>query len=89
MSEPYVILKRGLFYGPQSQGYTGIRDLAGRYSKAEADAEARIEGVSCMPLSAAPEFTDQCFDDLARKHLAGQRDKLREQVRALGAEPCA
>jgi hypothetical protein len=89
MSEQYVILKRGLFYAPDAQGYTGIRDLAGRYSKADAEAEARIEGVSCMPLSAAPEFTDACFGDLARKHLAGQRDKLREQVRALGAEPCA
>lgn len=89
MSDPWVKMKRGLFYRPDDCGYTGIRDYAGRYSEAEAKAEMACEGVTAMPLADAPEFSSACFDDLARNHLQAQRDALREQVKSLGQEPCA
>ena len=88
MSEPWVKMKRGLFYSPNDCGYTGIRDLAGRYSEEEARAETQIEGVTAMPVADAPEFSNACFADLARDHLLRQRDALRDQVKALGQEPC-
>lgn len=89
--EPWVKMKRGLFYAPNDCGYTGIRDLAGRYSEAEAKAETSCEGVTAMPLSEAPEFSPACYDDLARQHLQSQRDKacreLELTLRAVLAEP--
>lgn len=86
-SEPWVKIKRGLYYGPNDCGYTGIRDLAGRYTKAEAIAETKCEGVTAMPFAIAPEFAPACFDDIARHHLTKQRNALRAQLRLLGYEP--
>jgi hypothetical protein len=83
----WVKMKRGLFYSPNDSGYTGIRDLAGRYTEAEAMAETNCKGVTAMRLDAAPEFSPACFDDLARQHLTRQRDALRAQLRLLGYEP--
>ena len=89
--EPWVKMKRGLFYGPNDRGYTGIRDLAGRYSEAAATAETTLEGVTAMPLAEAPEFAPNCYDDLAMKHLRQQRDTARKDLeltlRAILAEP--
>lgn len=89
MSEPWVKMKRGLFYRTGNCGYTGIRDLAGRYPRDEAEAEARMEGVSAMPLAQAPEFSPACFDDLARDHQQSKVEALRKQIRDAGEEPCA
>lgn len=79
MTEQWVKMKRGLFYLPNDCGYTGIRDHAGRYSRSEAIAETSCEGVTAMPLADAPEFSQACFDDVAREHLKRQRDRAREQ----------
>lgn len=84
----WVKIKRGLFYKPDNCGYTGIRDHAGRYSEDEAKAEARLEGVTAMPLSEAPEFSAACFDDLARAHLQRQRDMLLEYVASSASAGC-
>lgn len=81
MSEPYLIMKRGLYYRPNGAGYTGIRDHAGRYSKDEAQSH-EVSSWGCTPviavkLSEAPEFSPKCFDDLALKHVIAQRDAMR------------
>ena len=79
MTEPWVKMKRGLFYMPNDCGYTGIRDHAGRYTQAEALAETSCEGVTAMPLADAPEFSPACFDDVARAHLKRQLERVRKQ----------
>lgn len=66
----FLLLKRGLYYRPGSKGYTGIKDHAGRYSKAEAEAQADPAcGVAMIAEVEAPDFAPKCFDDLARAHL--------------------
>ena len=75
----YLLMKRDLYYRPNAQGYTGIRDYAGRYTKAEARAHARDgrDGVTMILEEDAPEFTRACHDDLARDHLLKQREQMR------------
>jgi len=76
MSE-YVWIKRDLFEYPKHQGYTGIRDSAGTWPLEEAQRYGlpikakydRSHDHYALPIEAAPEFTNACFDDLARDHL--------------------
>lgn len=88
----WLLEKRGLYYRPNGAGYTGIKDHAGRYT--EADACSHMvggSGVSRIREDHAPEFSKACFEDLARKHLADQRDRLEaanEKLRA-ALEPFA
>ena len=73
----YVWIKRDLFECPKHQGYTGIRDNAGTWPLEEAqrfglpikEAYDRSHEHYALPIEAAPEFTNACFDDLARDHL--------------------
>lgn len=95
----YVLLKRDLFECARHQGYTGIRDKAGSWSLEYVqrrdlpvkDAYDRSHEHYALPLSAAPEFTRACFDDLARDHLIEQRDAQANEIEALRAalEPFA
>jgi len=78
MTDRYLLMKRGLYYRPDAMGYTGIRDNAGRYPKAEAETHVHPEsGVTMIPEGRADEFSPACCDDLARDHLKKQRDDLR------------
>lgn len=73
----YVWIKRDLFECPKHQGYTGIRDCAGTWPLEDAqrfglpikEAYDRSHEHYALPIEAAPEFTNACFDDLARDHL--------------------
>lgn len=81
MAPQYLLVKRDLYYRPNGEGYTGIRDHAGRYSQAEAEAHCYSAGpegnsVAMIREDEAPEFTRACFDDLAREHLRKERDRL-------------
>jgi hypothetical protein len=53
MSDAWVIRKRGMFYRPNRAGYTSRITEAGRYTEAEARAEARVEpeSISAHPAS--------------------------------------
>jgi hypothetical protein len=84
--EPWVIIKRGLFYRPDNCGYTGIRDYAGHYSEDEAKATADGDGVTCMKLSDAPEYSSACFSDLKEQHLQGRITTLTARVAEQDAE---
>lgn len=87
----YVLLKRDLFECPRHQGYTGIRDKAGTWSLSYIQARDlpvkeiydRSHEHYALPLSAAPEFTGACFDDLARDHLIEQRNAQSKEIEAL------
>lgn len=83
LARGYLICKHGLYYAPNSQGYTGIRDLAGRYTLEEArrsshpnGSDGTRDGMDYLHESEAPEFSPKCFDDLKVKHLLKQRDAL-------------
>lgn len=80
---PWLLVKRDLYYRPNGEGYTGIRDNAGRYTYEEAKAHCYDAGpngnsVTMICLADAPEFSKACWDDLARKHLQDKVDALTE-----------
>ena len=85
--EHYLIIKRGLYYRPNSQGYTGIRDQAGRYSLEFAKNLFVSSNGECRWVheDQAVEFTASAWDDLVIKHLLDQRDALRAEVASLRA----
>lgn len=76
----YLLVKRGLYYRPGNQGYTGIKDHAGRYFESDA-----YEGVTAIHEDDAPEFSPSCFHDLREDHLRKQRDEARSALRPLAA----
>lgn len=83
--DAWLIVKRDLYYMPNAQGYTGIRDLAGRYSHDEAkghvyDAGPRGNSITIVKLTEAPEFTKACYPDLALKHVMKRRDELEAEL---------
>lgn len=94
----YVLLKRDLYECPGHQGYTGIRDKAGRWLAEE----CAIHGIPikekytpkerdsyAIPLDVAPEFTNECFHDLSLAHLRGKVKRLQEALTPSGATKAA
>jgi len=95
VARDYVLVKRGLYYRPNSMGYTGVLDEAGRYTEAEAKAQTEhCDGITARLASEAPRFSDACWTetrvktvqgDLARAEaeiarLTGERDAWKEQA---------
>jgi hypothetical protein len=76
----WLLLKRNLYFRPNAQGYTGIKDHAGRYPLDEAKDWVRdgIDGISMISEADAPEFTEACYNDLAIKHLQSKLTSERE-----------
>ncbi|WP_312784635.1 hypothetical protein [Brevundimonas sp.] len=86
----FLLMKRDLYYRPNAMGYTGIKDHAGRYTKAEAESHAdALSGVTAIAAIDAPDFSPACFDDLARAHLAGKLEQATRELSALRAQPSA
>lgn len=84
MSDLFLILKRGLYYRPDSAGYTGLKDDAGRYSRAEADRithpngpEGPRDGMTFIAEGAAPERSDGCFQEVKMQHMAVKDRRVR------------
>lgn len=84
-TEQWLVVKRDLYWRPNDCGYTGIRDHAARYTLEEAKARVGdgVSGVTMIRADLAPEFTNACFDDLARDHIIKQRDEARAEVERL------
>ena len=80
-ADAWVIIKRGLFFMPACQGYTGIRDHAGRYTREFAETYNDSSQCSIVRLVEAPEFMP-AFNDLVIKHLIQQRDYARAEIEA-------
>jgi hypothetical protein len=82
----FLLTKRGLYYRPNAMGYTGIKDKAGRYSRAEAETHVDPEsGVDMIAEAEAPDFSPKCYDDLAREHLEMKLAEARAEIAALAA----
>lgn len=71
MAELYLIEKRGLYYRPDSCGYTGLKREAGRYSFEDAAIHAgpngpdgATDGVGIWRESEAPQFSSACAWDV-------------------------
>jgi len=85
MGEQWLLLKHGLFYRPDNKGYTGIRDEAGRYSRAEADQHSAAGGKVVREID-APEFLPAAYNDLVIKHLMDQKAALVKALQFYASE---
>lgn len=88
MSESrYLLVKRGLFYGPNNQGYTGVKERAGRYPESDA---RPADGVTAIHEDEAPMFAPACWHEVKAEYLLGkieevqsERDKYKAALRAI------
>lgn len=81
-TDRWLLVKRGLYYRANDCGYTGIKDHAGIYS--DGDARARLSpGITMVRFDDAPEFSEACFEDLARDHLQGKIERLRAALQEI------
>ncbi len=74
-AQDYLLIKRDLYWRPNSQGYTGIRSEAGRYSQSEAASRVG-DGVTMVLASEAPEYSSGCDLGIKANRLLVQRDEL-------------
>jgi len=78
----FILQKRGLYYRPKNNGYTGIKTEAGRYDECDAIPEC---GVFAIHEDKAPLFAPACWHDLQVKFLLeeiGKRDREIAQLKA-------
>ena len=79
----HLLMKRGLYYAPDRQGYTGIKARAGRYLASDAVPEA---GISAVHQDDAPMFAPACWHDVKVEHLLillAERDVEIARLKAL------
>ena len=80
----YLLIKRGLYYRPNNQGYTGKRSEAGRYPETDAD---DMSGVTAVHEDNAAEYAPACWQETINQDLRErldaaerERDALREAL---------
>lgn len=78
----WLLIKRGLYWRPDSAGYTGLRREAGRYDARESEARLN-DGVTRIPEVDAPEFAPSCCMEVKMRELQRQNDELRTTKGAL------
>lgn len=85
MSEKFLLIKRGLYWRPDAQGYTGVKSEAGRYSCEEAVARCQrgCGAVTMISEAVAPKYSVAC--SFEAKFLAEEAENkiLNNQVAAL------
>lgn len=94
MSEAqYLIIKRGLYYRPNSGGYTGLKDEAGRYSLYDAEDISHPngeygprDGMSYMHENDAPDYAPQCCIEVKCGHMMQRIAEMQERDRQWQAE---
>jgi uncharacterized small protein (DUF1192 family) len=87
LEDGWVLIKRGLYWRPDAQGYTGLKSAAGRYSDAEASAySAGGSGTTKQRWSLASELSPACSDEMARKHFEAKAAAADARITALQAE---
>jgi hypothetical protein len=74
----YLLVKRGLYYGPDNQGYTGVKAKAGRYM--EGDARPR-DGVTAIHEDEAPMFAPACWQEVKVEFLLSRIAVLEDALR--------
>jgi len=92
--DQFLIEKSGLYYRPESRGYTGIKDEAGRYSFDEAvqivgpnGPERPQDGLSMWAEADAPDYSPACYWDLKLRHQT--RKECEAEAKAAIAEAVA
>lgn len=79
ISDNYLLIKRGLYWKPNSYGYTGIKAHAGRYTKDDAERRSHSydEPVTHIREDEAPMFSERCTQE-------AKLDFLVDQMRDIG-----
>jgi hypothetical protein len=78
----WLLMKRGLYWRPNSQGYTGLKSEAGRYTDEEVAIYRRQDEREVFILDAetADEIAPKCWPDVAQRHLAGLLSSAQAQI---------
>lgn len=76
----FLLVKRGLYYMPDSKGYTGVKRLAGRYLESDAMPEC---DVTAIHQDIAQQFSDACYDDVKLAELNSIIDGLEKSLHGL------
>jgi hypothetical protein len=89
MTGHFLMIKRGLYYGPDNRDYTAFRAKAGRYTLAEAkDRHERSGGdTTYTHEDEAAEFSEAASPQAIIEYLLNERDHLRAQVADAVASP--
>ena len=72
----FLLVKRGLYYAPERQGYTGIKDRAGRYL----EADAYPPEVVAIHEDDAPLFSPACWPETKAAYYEAEIPRLRAQL---------
>lgn len=87
VARDYVLVKRGVYYMPKANGYTGVLDEAGRYTEAEAQVQTgHCDGVTAILASEAPRFSEACWSETRVKVLQVDLAKAASELARLTAE---
>ena len=84
----YLIVKRDLYYMPNSCGYTGIKELAGRYTLDEVSVRfpnmdsPNQDGVYCIHEDLADDYSKACSQDIKVGHMMDKVEAERDTLRA-------
>lgn len=79
----FLIIKRGLYYGPNNAGYTGIKDKAGRYTLNQVALHfpnmdsPNQDGMTYVAEAEAPDYAPRCAWD---QKIAHERDRAEAQL---------
>ena len=72
----FLLVKRGLYYAPWRQGYTGVKDRAGRYL----EADAYPPEVVAIHEDDAPMFSPACWPETKAAYYEAEIARLRDIV---------
>lgn len=85
----YVILKRGLYYRPNAQGYTGLLSEAGRFNRKTAFSlthptgpDGPRDGLEFFTEAQAWEYAPACPPEIKVAYLERERSRLEAELAA-------
>ena len=82
MERRYLLVKRGLYYAPDRQGYTGLKAKAGRYREVDA---LGLDGVTAIHEDEAQDFAPACWEETKLAHLNGIIETQAREIERLRA----
>ena len=82
LADGWVVIKRGLYWRPNSQGYTGLLSQAGVYSDEESAVLADGVDVTRQSFKEAAEVMPATYTDIERDYWRDEALRLRALVAA-------